>query len=249
MTLKLLSYNIRYGGAGREARLAAVVRAVEPDLVMLQEATDPAVVERVAGDAGMAAWGARRGCSTAFMSRVAVEHSAWHKPPGARHPFVEVVPAGSDARVFGLHLSAVHSAWTEARRARELRATVNAIEPHRGGFHALVGDFNALAPDVVLDASRLPLRLRPFVWLSGGYRQRAAIPLMLQGGYVDCFRLRNPDDAGFTFPTWDPHVRLDYLFVPLPHAARVVDCRVVRDVAGLGEASDHFPLFARIEPG
>ncbi len=46
--LRLLSYNIRYGGAGREAALAAVIRAAAPDLVVLQEATNPQVVERLA---------------------------------------------------------------------------------------------------------------------------------------------------------------------------------------------------------
>ena len=42
--MKLLSYNIRFGGRGREPLLAAVVRAVAPDLVVFQEATDPRVV-------------------------------------------------------------------------------------------------------------------------------------------------------------------------------------------------------------
>ena len=34
MRLRLLSYNIRYGGSGREAALAAVVNAMRPDLVV-----------------------------------------------------------------------------------------------------------------------------------------------------------------------------------------------------------------------
>jgi len=32
----------------------------------------------------------------------------------------------------------------------------------------LAGDFNTLAPGEDLDLKRLPPRLRPFVWLSGG---------------------------------------------------------------------------------
>ena len=36
------------GGRGREARLAEVIRAVSPDLVVFQEATDPVVIERLA---------------------------------------------------------------------------------------------------------------------------------------------------------------------------------------------------------
>ena len=53
MTLRLLTYNIRYGGSGREEPLTAVIRACNPDIVVLQEATKPAVVERLCEGAGM----------------------------------------------------------------------------------------------------------------------------------------------------------------------------------------------------
>jgi len=49
MPLRLMSYNIRFGGVGREERLAAVIRQADPDIVVLQEATRPDVVERHAG--------------------------------------------------------------------------------------------------------------------------------------------------------------------------------------------------------
>ena len=44
MTLTLLSYNIRYGGVDKQAELAEVIRTVAPDVVLLQEATHPAIV-------------------------------------------------------------------------------------------------------------------------------------------------------------------------------------------------------------
>ena len=44
MTLKLLSYNIRFGGRGREEALAETIVAAAPDLVVFQEAIDPAVI-------------------------------------------------------------------------------------------------------------------------------------------------------------------------------------------------------------
>ncbi len=193
----------------------------------------------------MRTWASRPGHSTGFMSRVEIDHYEWHLPNGGRHAFLEIVPAGTSFRVFGLHLSAVHSKWTERRRVRELRAMLNAIARHQKGFHALVGDFNTLAPGELLDIRRLPLRLRPLVWLSGGRIRWETIQIMFDGGYVDAFRMLNPDDAGLTFPTWDPHIRLDYLFVPAVFAERLVDCRVVAE--GTAGASDHFPLLARVE--
>ena len=39
--LRLVSYNIRFGGGRRLAFIGAVLAALEPDVVLLQEATDP----------------------------------------------------------------------------------------------------------------------------------------------------------------------------------------------------------------
>ncbi len=245
MKLRVLTYNVRYGGAGREAPLAAVIRACEPDVVVLQEATRPDVIDHVARACGMQAWAARRGHSLGFMSRIAVTEHAWHQPRGSRHAFLEIALAGCPCRLFGVHLSAVHAAWTESRRVRELRALLAAIKEHQHGFHALLGDFNTLAPGEVLDVRHLPFRLRPFVWLSGGKIRWRTIQEVLDAGYVDGYRALNPTDAGLTFPTWNPHVRLDYVFLPAGQAARLTSCEVItRDHAH--QASDHFPLLAEM---
>lgn len=248
--MRLLSYNIRFGGSGRESQLAETVRRCAPDLVIFQEATSPQVVERVAAETGMSAWAARPGHSLAFVSRLEIAHYEWHHPRGAKRAFLEIVPAGTPFRVFGLHLSAVHSSWTERRRMRELRALLEMIERHRGDFHLLVGDFNTLAPGEQLDTRRLPPRLRPLVWLSGGRVRYETIQIMLDAGYVDGYRLLHKQDPGYTFPTWDPHVRLDYVFLPTPFAGRLKDCRVVNEQgisAAARHASDHFPLLALVE--
>src|SRR5687767_7120589 len=146
MRMRILSYNIQHGGAGRERRLAAVIAAVEPDVVVLQEATRPLVVEQLARATGMHQWGARRGTSLGVLSRAPLAHVAWHRPRLSRHAFLEVVPANTRWRIFGVHLSAVHAAWTEHRRRFELRAMLAAIRRHQHGPHVLVGDFNTLAP-------------------------------------------------------------------------------------------------------
>lgn len=243
--MRLLSYNIRYGGAGRERDLAVVIRAAAPDLVVLQEATRPAVVETLARETGMAQWGAKPGQSLGFMSRTPVAHAAWHRPAVSRHAFLELAPAGSEWRVFGVHLSAVHAAWTERRRVFELRALLSTIAHHQHGPHALVGDFNTLAPGELLDVRKLPARLRALVWLSGGRIRWRTIQTILDAGYADAFRYLQPDLVGSTFPTWDPHVRLDYLFVPAPAVSRVRLCEVVAPPEARA-ASDHFALVAEL---
>src|SRR4051812_30936433 len=137
--MRLLTYNIRHGGRGREEAIAAAIRSANPDLVVLQEARYPDAVNRIADAAGLTQFGARRGESLAFISRHPVAHAQWHKPRVSRHSFLEIVPASDPWRVFGVHLSAVHAAWTEQRRVFELRALLKAIAEHQHGPHLLAG--------------------------------------------------------------------------------------------------------------
>lgn len=148
--------------------------------------------------------------------------------------------------VFGVHFSAVFAAWTERRRTMELRALLKSIARHETGFHLLVGDFNTLAPGELLDLSKLPARLKALMWLSGGAVRWRTIQLVLDHGYVDAYRTLHPAHAGRTFPTWDPHVRLDYVFVPTGNVERVKSCEVVHH-PDAGAASDHFPLLIEVE--
>lgn len=244
--LRVLSYNIQRGGVGRERHLAAVINEQSPDIVVLQEATRPDVVERLGAATQMTTVAAGRGRSLGFLSRIPIAEHRWVRPRWSQHAFLEIRPEGMDVRLFGVHLSAVHAAWTEARRVRELRALLSAIKEHGQTHHVLVGDFNTIAPNERLDVGRLPARLRVLVWLSGGRIRWQTIAIMLGAGYVDGFRLLHEGEPGLTFPTWDPHARLDYVFIPRPFAPRLTACEVV-DSAAVRAASDHFPVRAEIE--
>ena len=245
MSFRLLSYNIKHGGTGREQALALVISDCRPDLVVFQEATDEGVIDRLASACGMAQCGAQPKTSLGFMSREPVKEHIWHRPRLSRHAFLEIHPLGTDFPVFGVHLSAVHAAWTERRRAIELTSLLRTIKSHERGFHLLAGDFNTLAPGDVFDFRKLPGRLRALVWLSGGRIRWRTIQIVLNAGYADMFRTLHPDDRGLTFPVWDPHVRLDYIFGPAGHNSRLVSCAVVKHPA-TSQASDHFPLLAEI---
>lgn len=243
--MRLLSYNILHGGRGREAAIAEVIRSAAPDLVILQEAEQPDAVDRIADLAGMRQFGARRGESLGFISREPVAHASWHRPRVSRHAFLEVVPADGNWRVFGVHLSAVHAAWTEQRRLFELRALLRSINPEQHGPHVLTGDFNTVAPGEWLDVAKLPARLRALVWLSGGAIRWRTIQAVLDAGYGDAFRHRRGAEEGMTFPAWGPYVRLDYAFLPSDLLPRVSDCSIVR-AAGAPAASDHLPLLVEL---
>ena len=240
--MRILTYNILRGGVGREPGIEAVVRHSDPDVVVLQEASEPRVVRRLAEAMGMRAWGSLVHHSVGFMSRVEVERHAWHRPGWSRRAFLEIVLAGTGFRIFGVHLTAIHSNWTERLRARELRSMLASIARHQHGPHVVAGDFNTLAPGEKLETTRMPLRVRWVVWLNGGRIRFRTIQMMLDARYADAYRSLHPADPGSTFPTWDPHVRLDYAFVPDRDLDRLRACRIVTDAPEAVRASDHFPL-------
>jgi endonuclease/exonuclease/phosphatase family metal-dependent hydrolase len=245
--VKVLTYNIRFGGRRRERELADVIRMVAPDLVVFQEAIDPDVISRLAAATDLPFWAARREHSIGYISRLETSHHEWHYPAGAKHSFLEIVLSGSETRIFGLHLSSMFSKWSERKRVREIQALLKSIERHQQGFHVLAGDFNTLAPGELLDVRRMPAWIRGLVWLSGRDIQRETIQLMRDSNYVDGYRLLHPSDKGYTFPVWDPHLRLDYVFVPSGFADRLIQCEVITEPAVATKASDHFPLLAQLD--
>ena len=253
--MRLLTYNIREGGVGRAEQLAEVIVAARPDFVALQEARDPAVVERIAKLAELPHCASRPSHSTGFLSRVPVMEYAWRHPPRTRHAVLEVSLGDGLPRVFVVHLRAWFSKWSEQHRVRELRGLLEGIkeqlkrEHHSFAFHILTGDFNALAPDEAFDPSPMPAWIRGMIWLSGRDIARSTIELMRAEGYADAWRTMHPDsvqDPGFTFPVWNPHVRLDYVFTPTPYASRLRACEVRSTPDVARTASDHFPLMVEL---
>lgn len=247
MRLRLLSYNIRFGGRGREEQIAAVIRSANPDVVLLQEAIDRLVVGRLAELTDMATWDSRVNYSTGFLTRLPVESYNWHMPARSRHAFLELAVREPTVRFFGLHLSAWFSNWNERQRRLEIEALLTSIKEHQHGVHFIAGDFNALAPGEVLRVDRMPPWIRAMVWLSGRDIARHTIQHMLDQQYADAWAHLRGGDPGFTFPTWDPHVRLDYVFTPARYQDRLRSCEVVTVPAEAKTASDHYPLLVELE--
>ncbi len=246
MILKLLTYNIRYGGVGRERLIADVIRAAQPDVVIFQEAIVPDIITRIAQQTGMRFHVSRRNLSVACCSRVVIRHHEWYYPSRSKHPYLEICPDGVQGRIFGLHLRAMFSNWGERRRKQEIQSLLNSIKEHQHGFHAVVGDFNTLAPNELLEVKKMPRWIRTMIWLSGRNLQRETIQLMLDRGYADGFRCLNQEEKGYTLPTDDPQLRLDYVFLPSKEIARLLKCEVITSTPA-AQASDHFPILSEID--
>ena len=78
------------------------------------------------------------------------------------------------------------------------------------------------------------------------YTRRGSISLLRKAGYIDCFRLKNPKDPGFTCPAASLAGRIDYIFASPELAERLSASYVVTKGNGLrgDEASDHLPVVA-----
>ncbi|GCE48676.1 endonuclease/exonuclease/phosphatase family protein [Thermosporothrix hazakensis] len=79
------------------------------------------------------------------------------------------------------------------------------------------------------------------------YAPRGCMRLILNAGYVDCYRRVHPHEWGFTCPAAAPAGRIDYIFASPDLAARVDICEPIIEGDGLrGEdASDHLAMTAR----
>jgi exodeoxyribonuclease-3 len=136
------------------------------------------------------------------------------------------------------------SKWGERRRVLEIEALLHEIQRQQRGFHILAGDFNSLAPGELLQTTKLPRWIRAMVWVSGRDLQRDTVKLIQEHSYSDAFRKLHPDDKGYTFPTNDAHVRLDYVFIPQEFSDHLIECKII-DQPPATAASDHFPILSR----
>ncbi|HEY7833135.1 MAG TPA: endonuclease/exonuclease/phosphatase family protein [Ktedonobacterales bacterium] len=154
-TFGLLTYNILAGGGPRLEAIEAVIRASGADIVGLQEAQRSDLLERLADRLGMHHTLARvpSGWRVAALSRWPLLETRVHTGPGLPRALLEVLvalPDGGRLRFFVTHLSAAFRQRRagEGLRLAELDGVLERMRAAReaGEPHALVGDFNSLAP-------------------------------------------------------------------------------------------------------
>jgi exodeoxyribonuclease III len=248
--LRLVTYNIRKGGKGRSHLIGEVLRTLDPDLVVLQEAIDPRVVGEVARTLDSRIITSAPGRSVAILSRLGEVEAGWHRPAGGPG-FAEVELPSIGARLLGVHLSAGLSGRGERRRGREIEHVLTAARDRPEGLSAVLvaGDLNAVAPGDLPAVSRLPTWIRILLRVDGGIAT-VVMEQLLATGLVDAFRALNPTLPGSTIPSGSASVRLDYFLVGPALVPHVAACSVgVADPALLAAASDHLPLVLDLETG
>ena len=211
-----MTYNILFGGVGREPLIRDVVSAVHPDVAVFTEVTSSRSFDAIADvvgphRAGRASRGRR--AHPAVVSRWPILQSHLHGPPWAPRKWVEATLqpfGGPPVTIVGVHL-VPQPLWPfEIWRRAEVRSLLKGLRTRVGTPQVIAGDFNALmAGD--------PLRREGAAWvraqwaLQGGW-PRWALRELTKAGYTDCYRACHEHEPGFTMPAWDPAARIDYVF-------------------------------------
>jgi endonuclease/exonuclease/phosphatase family metal-dependent hydrolase len=243
MSFRVVTYNLHFGGQGREEALIQVLKALDVDLVVLQEATKPRVVERLAEGIGASMWASRKKLSLGFVSRGAVSQWRWHKMPSLKHAVLEVALHSRSFKVYGVHLRPHLFKWREKQRVGEVKSILEIVSADENRTpHLVVGDFNSVAPGDEARVDLMPRWIRSLIRITGGRVLTEVIERVVEAGYADGFRSLYGDEKGFTFPSFSPRLRLDYAFLSPELQDRLEDCRVVNDHKELKRATDHLPL-------
>lgn len=251
MSFSVLTYNIEFGGRGREKALLAVLRAANADIISLTEADDPDVVAFLARELGLHhAWEQGSGDRhITTLSRFEITETRIHNRPPLTQAVLETVhalPAGP-LRVFNIHFLPYLLLPFEFRRWQAVGKLLELVRTRPRGPHLLVGDINSVGPGDRVLQRRNPVRMQRVMALQLFFVFRLAIPRLLRAGYTDCFRSLHPDADGFTWMTGNPTTRYDYILADPRLSACLSDCQVLDSLPDVEQASDHYPLIAEFQ--
>ena len=270
-TLRVMTYNVLWGGVGRETQIRDVVAAIRPDIAVFTEASDSESFNTIARVVGPhRADGCGRKEFPAVVSRWPIVEAERYGPPWARqkwiaatiHPF-----SGPSVTVHGIHLVAQPLWPFEICRRFEVGALLARLRQDQAAHHVVAGDFNALTRGETQNSGKAPIWIRLQSWLQLGLSARWSLHRLTDAGYVDCFRACHPTEAGFTAPPWDPSVRIDYVYAsaglgaalraagtPEPGVTGEFPRRSLAQLLGRapvsslgGYPSDHLPVWADFE--
>jgi len=250
MSLRILSYNILAGGEDRLPLIGHVIQKQQPDIVALLEARSRSNAEALAQHLEMSlTFGEANNIHqdhVAWLSHLPVIRANNHRLPVFAKTLleIEILWEGASLTLFATHLKAGQDQEREQSRIAEMQAILRLLHAQGNQLQALVGDLNTIHPTDQPNgaAYRTVLRERGEEALQLQF-PRQVIPLLLETGYVDCYRALHPllaEDASYTAYR---ALRLDYIFASASLAQHLWACDIV--TGGDAErASDHYPIWA-----
>lgn len=249
--LRVLTYNLYFGGADRLEEIYTVLAHVGADVVGLTEADDPAVVKTLAERLELYhVWAEGSGDRhIATLSRFPIlEWQIYRRPPLTQAVLeTKLALPGETVSIYNAHFLPTLLLPFEIRRWQAVGKLLQIIQTRRPGPHLIMGDLNAIAPgDRVLQRNN-PARMRRLMAWQFNIIFRLALPRLLKAGYTDCFRHLHPPTDGFTWMPGNLTTRYDYILADPLLTARLQSCRVIDEIQAVCTASDHLPLLAEFE--
>lgn len=246
--IRIVTYNLEFGGRGREDAIYAVLSHLDADVVGLTEADDPDVAAELAQRLEMQyVWAEGSGDRhIATLSRYPIlDWQIYNTPPLTQAVLETRLDApGGPVTVYNVHFLPYLLLPFEIRRWQAVGALLRVIGERPSTPHLIIGDLNAIGPGDRVRQSRNPARMKRVMLLQLRLIFRLAIPRLLKAGYVDCYRALHPREDGFTWWTINPTTRYDYILADPLMAQRLQSCDVITDHEAISAASDHFPLLA-----
>ncbi|MBX3080506.1 MAG: endonuclease/exonuclease/phosphatase family protein [Anaerolineae bacterium] len=248
--MKVITFNIKDGGIGREHFILEVFSNTQPDLIFLQEITHADLVHEWAATLKME-YAVAKGHSrrhVAILSRFPIRACSSDAPIPllSRDVLMATIEVGSLHQL--LHVAVVHLTAQpffvfEWYRLLEVKSMLRRLKQPSGSPCLIAGDFNAVSPEDHPNLNLMAWHIRLMLRLQVHRFPHAVIAAMRSAGFIDCFRSLY-DEPGYTLPPPDPAIRFDYFFANEYLKPFLRNCNVIRHPAAVEHASDHFPLLA-----
>jgi endonuclease/exonuclease/phosphatase family metal-dependent hydrolase len=253
--MRLVSYNILDGGIGRADPIAEILQAQKADVVVLLEADELPVVERVAGRLGMDfvfSGGRKHACAllSRFAIRDSVNYAVLHSD--LTNSFTLATLAEPNQRIWrvgAVHLHAKALLADEQVRLQEVERILQLMRPLRTAemSHILAGDFNANSPIQKIVREKCKTSTQEQMDQNGGTIPRHVITRLLAEGYIDTLHARWGERATEmgSFSTQFPGQRVDYILAHGLAPGQIADAWIEKDRLAT-YASDHYPVGVEI---
>lgn len=256
--MRVMTYNTLTDGrdmrsdatqSDRWAAIVAVLKAADPDVVMLQEVMTQDFLLFLADQLSMAWYWTDDGgqMQVGALSRLpvalaeAVPLGNYGMAARSALALTVVAPDGGLLTIYGIHAIAFYAWFTEMIRGWQIKRLLRHAQ-QADPRHLLIGDFNTFAPKDFVSLKGAPHWVKRQTWPQLGLIARWALKPVYQAGYIDSYRYFHPDEHGFTLPSSYPTVRLDYMFAAPDLQSHLSGCEVVQTPDLVKTASDHRPV-------
>jgi exodeoxyribonuclease-3 len=264
MTLKVMTFNVLFGGQDRFSAILELLARVRPDVLVLQECLgweSSQKLQQVAAALDLPAderhlllgtarprWSGNR-YHVAVASRRPLRKVQIHNDPSQiGHCLVQCeLEAGGALTLFGTHYDA-HDEDLRLIEAHYLGALLDPVT-FREGLYLLAGDLNSLSRRDPYPSDLAALLLAAGTDKYGHPPRFSVLDTLESFGWVDTLYHRQPPSKWVTARRQNNGVVIDYRTDYILASPRMAERLIGAEIVDVGEASDHQAVLATFREG